>query len=759
MRKLKLISTLLMSCFAGTVLAEQEQGLMCHFGYEDLFLPATTQGPQQSEIDVKADDVQLLQQGTSVFSGNVDITRTGQQLSADRATYNRNSGDVTARGNVRLRDSEMVIDAEQAEWSMTRDRGLMLNAEYRVRQMHARGEASHLLRQGISSTDLDNATYTTCPEGDNFWKLKASEVHLDHEAGVGEAENVVVRVAGMPVFYTPYINFPLNDERKSGFLVPSIGNSDETGFDVFTPYYWNIAPNLDATLTPRYMSDRGMMLGGEFRYLFEKAEGVVEASYLGSDNLRKDGEDINPHYQEDRKLFSWQHRSLFENNWRALVDYNYVSDENYFEDFGSSLNLSSRTHLNRKVEAGYRGQIWDFTARMQGYQTLRDVPEQYKRLPQFLLRGYMPDRALGLTYEFEAEYVEFDHDDRVEGQRVNFEPAVSLPMGSAAFFATPRLAFNHTRYNLTNDQFNQFDDDASRSLPIASFDTGLFFERPLNISGNGFIQTLEPRAFYLYIPEREQSDIPDFDTALSSFNMIRLFSYDRFIGNDRVGDANQLSLAVTTRIIEEQTGKEKLRLTLGQIQYFSDRDVTLPQGMVEEDRESDMVAEAVAYINDEWSVNGEIQWDPDVNESNLSSVGVRYRGDNGSVFNVSHRYRRENASTNRLDGLEQIDISASVPINERWQVFGRWYRSLTEGRTLEGLLGVQYDSCCWATRLAIRNYVNESRAFNNNVNNNQPIDDDRNLAIYFQIELKGLGAFGNKTDRLLEQSIRGYSAD
>lgn len=756
MRKLKLVSTLLMSCFAGTVMAEQEQGLMCHFGYEDLFLPATTQDPDNSEVDVKADNVQLLQRGTSVFSGNVDITRAGQQLSSDRATYNRASGDVTARGNVRLRDSEMIIDADQAEWSLNRDLGKMLDAEYRVRQMHARGEASHLLRKGTQSTDLDNATYTTCPEGDNAWKLKASEVYLDHEAGVGEAENVVLRLAGMPVFYTPYINFPLNDERKSGFLVPSIGNSDETGFDVMTPYYWNIAPNLDATLTPRYMSDRGLMLGGEFRYLFERGEGVMEANYLGSDDLRKDGEDINPYYQEDRKLFSWEHRSNLPNRLYTLVDYNYVSDKNYFEDFGSSLNLSSQTHLNRKLEAGYRGDIWDFTARLQGYQTLRDIPEQYKRLPQLLLEGYLPDRALGLTYEFEAEYVEFDHDDKVEGQRINFEPAVSLPMGTAAFFATPRLAFNHTRYNLSSDELNRFDDDASRSLPIASFDTGLFFEKPLNIGSGSYIQTLEPRAFYLYIPERDQSDIPDFDTALSTFNMIRLFSYDRFVGNDRVGDANQLSLALTTRLIEEETGKEKLRLTLGQIQYFSDREVTLPRGTVEEDRESDMVAEAVAYINDEWSLNGEIQWDPDVNQSNLSSIGVRYRGDNGSVFNISHRYRREDVTTNRQEGLEQLDISASVPINERWQVFGRWYRSLSEARTLEGLLGLQYDSCCWATRLAIRNYVNESRAF---VNNDEPIDDDRNLAIYFQIELKGLGAFGKKSDRLLEQSIRGYRAD
>lgn len=757
MRKHKLLTTLLMSCFVGTVSAQQEEGLSCHFGYEDLYLPVSNQDPEQSEVDVKADDVQLIRNGTSIFTGNVDITRAGQQLSSERATYNRNSGDVTANGDVRLRDSQMIIDAEQAEWSLNKDEGRMLGAEYHIKDMHARGNASHVLRKGTATTDLKNATYTTCADGDNAWLMDADNVHLNHETAVGEAENVVVRLGGVPVFYTPYINFPLNDERKSGFLIPSIGTSSETGFDLITPYYWNIAPNLDATLTPRYMSDRGLMLGGQFRYLYEWGEGEIEGNYLNSDDQKKDGQDPNPYYQEDRKLFSWQHRSVFDNRWRALVDYNYVSDKNYFQDFGSSLNLSSQTHLNRKLQVGYRGDVWDFTGRLQGYQTLRDVPEQYKRLPQLLLKGYLPDQAFGMTYEMEAEYVEFAHNDKVEGQRINFEPAVSLPLGTAGFFATPRLALNHTQYNLSQDDLDLYDDSASRTLPIASFDTGLIFERAMELGNSDYIQTLEPRAFYLYIPERDQSDIPDFDTSLSTFNMIRLFSYDRFVGNDRVGDANQLSLALTSRIINEQTGKENLRLTVGQIRYFRDREVTLRNGEVETDSSSDMIAEAVAYINDEWSLNGEIQWDPSQTQSNMSSVGLRYRAENGAIFNISHRYRREDVTTNREEALEQVDISAQVPIAERWQLFGRWYRSINQSRTLEGLAGVQYDSCCWAARLAVRNYVNESSIF---ANTNDSIEnDDRNLSIYFQIELKGLGTFGKKSDSLLESSIRGYQAD
>mgnify|MGYP000844784840 CR=1 FL=1 len=752
MRKKKLLSTLLLSLSAGVASGQQEQGLICHFGYEDQFLPIPTETASENEspVDVKANRVQLLQNGTSVFSGNVDILRDNQLMSAERATYNRNSGDVRASGNVSVRDSEMVIESEQAEWSVANDQGQMLNAQYHIRQMHARGEAAHILRKGQKTTDLDDATYTTCPEGSDAWQLKADTVHLDHETAVGEAKNVVVRMGGWPVFYTPYINFPLNDQRKSGFLIPSVGSSDKTGFDVLTPYYWNIAPNMDATLTPRYMSDRGLMLGGQFRYLFESGEGEVEATYLNSDDLQTNGEDINPHYQEDRKLFSWQHRSYFDNRWRAIVDYNYVSDDEYFEDFGSGLSLSSRTYLNRNVETGYSGDIWSFTARAQGYQTLGDdVEEQYKRLPQLVLKGYLPDQALGLTYELDSEYVEFDHNEKVDGQRINIEPAISMPMGTAAFFATPRLALNHTQYSLKNDNTNTYDDSATRTLPIASFDTGLFFDREMTAWGDNYIQTLEPRAFYLYVPERDQTDIPDFDTSLTTFNSLRLFSHNRFIGRDRIGDANQLTLAVTSRIIDEESGKENLRLTLGQIRYFTDQRVMLDGTIAERDSTSDMVAEAVAYIGDEWSFNSEFQWDPSGLKSNMSSVGLRYKNDSGGIFNISHRYRRDDPTPNNgiEESLEQIDISTQIPLSERWKFFGRWYHAIDQGETLEKIAGLQYDSCCWATRLVMRDYVNDVS------------DQERNTAIYLQIELKGLGSFGQKSDSLLERSIRGFEAE
>ena len=725
-----------------TVIAESSDWQHCDIAADADFLPHVA-NPEQTAVDVTADNAQLVEEGTSVFSGNVLVKRGGQELQANRATYNQTSGIVTAQGDIQLRDSEIILNSEQAEWSLVDDSGSMIDAEYRLRESHARGHASHVFRQGTIHTTLKNASYTTCPVGDNSWLLNATNVNLDHDRAIGTAEDVVIRLGGWPIFYTPYISFPLNDDRKSGFLTPSIGNSDETGFDVRTPYYWNIAPDMDAILTPRYMSERGLMLNGEFRYLYDRGEGQVNAGFLADDDLKKNGDDFNPYYHKDRKHFSLQHKSKFFTNWKADIDYNYVSDDDYLEDFGSTLSLASTTHLNRRLKVGYTGDNWEFIGRLQGYQTLTDASKPYQRLPQLKLRGSLPDQFMGLTYGMTAEYVDFEHDDDVAGQRFDIEPSVSLPWTSAAAFITPRLALRHTRYDLDDNVTPGLDKSPTRTLPIASIDSGLFFERDMTLGGSSYIHTLEPRAFYLYIPERNQSDIPVFDSSLRTFNMGQLFAYDRFSGSDRVGDANQLSLALTSRIIDRQTGRENFRASIGQIRYFSDRDVVINED-VGTRSDSDYVAEIAASIAEEWSVRGEIQWNPHGDTSNMSALQLRYRGDNGRILNLSHRYRRDGAS--ELDGLEQVDISARIPFNNQWSMVGRWYRSLKDSRTLEGLLGIEYQNCCWATRLVARNYINDAD------------DDDRNLAIFFQLELKGLGDFGEKTEKLLERSILGYGS-
>ncbi len=742
MRKLIIFSTVTLTCFSSLVRAEVSWPL-CDISNDADFLPFV-ESTEETAVDVKADDAQLTEGGLSVFTGNVIVNRAGQELTASRATYDQNTGDVTAQGDVNLRDSEMIVKSQQAEWSMSKDEGTLEHAQYRIREMHARGEASHVHRQGQIKTELTDATYTTCAPGDDAWLLQASKVNLDHEEAVGSARNVVVRLGGIPVFYTPYISFPLNDERKSGFLIPSLGSSDKTGFDVSTPYYWNISPNTDATLTPRYMADRGLMLNGEFRYLDELGQGVVDAGFLSSDNLKTDGSNVNPNYQEDRKHFSWQNTSQLSSRWNSTIDYNYVSDSAYLEDFGTSLSLSSTTHLNRELTAAYNADNWNFTGRLKGYQTLTDDVKPYQQLPQLLFNGVLPDQAMGLSYGMTAEYVDFQHDELIAGQRFDIEPSVSLPWRNAAGFITPRLALRHTQYNLTENGTTVTNKTPSRTLPITSIDSGLFFDRDMTIAGNSYTHTLEPRVFYLYIPERNQADIPVFDSGLRTFNMGQMFAYDRFSGADRVGDANQVTTGLTSRIIEQQSGRELLRVSLGQIHYFQDRKVSITNNTVETRSDSDMVAEIVASIAKEWTARGEIQWDPNGNTNNMSALSLRYRGDSGQLFNISHRYRRD--AINTTDGLEQLDISARIPFNQQWSMIGRWYHSLQDNRTLEGLAGIEYGSCCWATRLVLRDYVNSAT------------DMDRTVAIFFQIELKGLGNFGQNSDSLLEKSVLGYGS-
>lgn len=744
MRKLIVLSMVTLSCFNVSVSAEPAVWQHCDLTSNTGFLPFI-QTTDQDLVDVQADSAQLVGKGTSVFEGNVVIKRGGQELTANRATYNQTSGIVSAQNQLRLRDSDIILDAQQAEWSMTSDEGALIDTEYQLREMHARGKASHVFKQGASQTDLQNATYTTCGKGDNFWNLTATRVNLDHVAAVGTAKDMVVRIKDVPVFYTPYITFPLNDQRKSGFLVPSLGSSTETGFDVQTPYYWNISPGKDATITPRYMSERGVQLNGEYRYLYEQGFGEVHLGFLKSDDLKNDGDDVNPFFGEDRKHFSLKHNSDFTSRWSSDIDYNYVSDNAYLEDFGSNLSLASTTHLNRRMNVRYSSDNWRFTGRLQGYQTIIDAVKPYQRLPQLLLEGTLPDQALGLSYGLRTEYVEFDHDDLVDGRRVDIEPSLSLPLQSSAAFIRPRIALKHTQYDLNDNSLALTDTSPSRTLPIASVDSGLFFERDLTISNKGYIHTLEPRAFYLYIPVRDQTDIPVFDSSLRTFNFGQLFSYDRFSGTDRIGDANQLSLALTSRIIDHATGREHFRASLGQIRYFRDRDVVLPSGTTGKRSGSDMVAEMSAAVSKEWTARGEVQWNPHADTSNLSALQLRYRGDNGRLLNISHRYRRDKVST--LDGLEQVDISGRLPINKQWSAVGRYYRSIRDGQLLEGLAGIEYQSCCWATRLVIRDYVNDVS------------DSDRNLAILFQVELKGLGNFGQKTDALLARSILGYDPD
>ena len=705
------------------------------------FLPATL-NPEDKEIDIKANDAELVKDGLSVFTGDVEARQAKREIQSDRATYHHVSGDITATGDVRIRGRDVILYAQKATWSMTEDKGDATEASYLLRESNARGTADTIHQHGDKMTVLDDATYTTCPPGDNAWQLSGSTVDLNHEKAVGVARHAVLRLGGFPVFYSPYVTFPLNDDRKSGFLTPSFGTSSKLGTEISVPYYWNIAENKDATLTVHNMSKRGLMLAGEFRYLTQKSSGIFTGAYLPTDDLRADGFRVNKNYNQNRKHVKWRHNTQFTPRLYTDIDYGYVSDKEYLADFGGNLALASATHIKRALQVGYNANHWGVTGRLESYQTLGDATKPYQRLPELSFKGSLPNKLMGLSYDLTAKYVNFDHDTKIRTHRVSLEPSVSLPLRSSAGFLIPRVAINHTHYDLSYKDDNRRvkgDKSLTRTLPIFSVDSGLFFDRDTNIWSVDYLHTLEPRIFYLNVPYRDQSHIPVFDSGLRSFNMGQLFTYDRFSGGDRIGDTDQVSLSVTSRVINKKTGRENFRFSVGQIQYFEDRNVALTGTGKNTLSNSDIITEAVLSPSKEWKISNEIHWDTYDGRYKTLEARLRYRSQHGSLFNITHRYHR--------DSKEQIDVSTYLPLNHKWSIMGRWYYSLkrAEHHTLESLFGIQYDTCCWTARLIGRDYYASNKA-----------DKKLYFGTFFQIELKGLGVFGQKTEELLRDSILGY---
>lgn len=686
-----------------------------------------------------ADESEILRNEIFNFRGNVLVRRADQQLEADTLSYDKSKDTVDAQGNVRYRKDDLTLEGESAFIELGNSTGHVDDADYRIASQHARGDASRIILEGENQTRIKRARYTTCNPGNDDWYLESDDIKLDQDEAVGTARNVWIEFKGVPIFYTPYITFPLNDERKSGFLIPSIGSSEETGAEVRVPYYFNIAPGRDATLTSRLTAKRNVQLIGEFRYLNSANSGEVNAAYLPHDPL----------FGDDRLFFSLRHRASFSPRWSGFVDYNYVSDNQYFEELGTSLSVASTTFLDRLAEINYRGDFWSATGRLQGFQTVDDTlpgsQRPYQRLPQFLLNADVPNQLFGSTYLFSGEYVNFERQDTVTGQRVDIQPGLSLPFSNTSGFVTPTLSLRHTQYSLVDEPVAS-DSNESRTLPIFSLDSGAFFERNTSIFSNQLVQTLEPRLFYLYVPFDDQSDLPVFDTSLLDFNFTRLFQTNRFSGADRLGDANQLTIALTSRLRDSETGVERLNLRVGQIRYFRDREVTLPLQPVDTDNSSDIVFEAdTAQLVKNWSANTTVLYDPRESRIDRSVFGIRYQPDQKRYLDLSYTYRDDNFEPNfislRRELLHQTDVIALWPLSQkadrRINGVARWNYSLEADRTLEFLLGVEYDTCCYAFRVGARRFVND-------------IGGDTNNGIFVQLELKGLTSIGGKERKGLE---------
>ncbi len=686
-------------------------------------------GPGRTEILMDAREASAEQGNRFLLRGEARIERAGQRLTADRIRYDKTTGVAEAEGRVRLDDPELAVTGSRARLQLDGDRGEIHEVHYALRSHHARGEAAAVFQENADRKRLEAATYTTCDADAESWRLRAREVVLDEASGVGEARHVRLEAGGVPVLYSPWLSFPIDDRRKSGFLVPSWGSSDESGADIALPYYWNIAPNRDATLTPRYLGKRGLMMKGEFRYLNRDSRGQLDLEYLPSDDAFGG---------EDRVLAGIRHEGNLSERLHTRLDIRDVSDDQYFEDLGDSLGLSATSHIERIAELRYNAPRWSLTGRLQDFQTvdrtIASAQRPYKRLPQLLLDARPDWHPGGIDLQFQAEAVRFDKDDAVTATRYDLQPTLSLPLGRAAWFLTPALGLRHTGYRL--DGVAAGDPDApTRTTPVVSLDGGLFLERGTDWFGNRYTQTLEPRAFYLYVPERDQSDIPVFDSSRRDFGYAQLFATNRFTGADRMGDANQLTLAVTSRLLEPASGAQRARFVLGDILYFRDRTVTLPGATPERQASSNLVALADLALDPAWSLGAGLQWDPHESKTERGNLRLQYRAGERRLLNLAYRYRS--------DQLEQVDLSGLWQLTPRWQLVGRWNYSLADSALLEGLGGLEYETCCWVARLVGRSYINDTAG-------------ERNNAVLFQIELKGLTSFGDPVRETLESGILGY---
>ena len=686
-----------------------------------------------------ADQAKRDESGVATLEGTVQMTRGPQKVDADKLEYDDRNKNVTASGNVRAEDQQLIIESQKAELNLNTDYAKSEDASYFYKPLHARGKAKSIERTSADFVRFEDTTYTTCEEGDRSWELSADEVNLDKSTGDGIGRDVTVKFKGIPIFYTPWIRFPIDDRRKSGFLTPTIGNSNDSGFELETPWYWNIAPNRDAIFAPRVLTDRGLQLKSNFRYLNQKSYGQLGLEYLDDSE-----------FKDDRYLVSFEHLSQFTQNLELDLLYNKVSDEQYFEDLGDGLGLSSTQYIERRGDLSFTTEHWDFLARAQSFQVVDDsLPNEdkpFKRVPQIKLDSTYYNLPGGFDFNSETEWVQFEHDDRIDGDRLHLGIELERPFESAAYFIRPGARLTHTEYDL--NRRDGLDDKPTRSLPSAHLDAGLIFEK--NLKNAGHIQTLEPRLYYLHTPFRNQEDIPIFDTAEYDFGFEQLFRDNRFSGSDRIGDADRLSVGVTTRVLDLENGDEKFRASIGRIFYFRDRKVTLPDEFSEDEDSSEVAAELKIGFHDRWEAIASALYDTHDDHTERSSIRFQYESENNFIFNAAYRYRRSDIEpidsiSGERESLEQSDISMVLPINKHWRAVTRWNYDLQEKRNLEVLAGVEYDTCCWKLRLAGRRY-------------NQNTDEDYNNSIELQLVLKGLGQIGSPIGELLERGIRGYDA-
>jgi LPS-assembly protein len=692
------------------------------------------------------------------FSGNVTLVDKSQTITADQLTFDRLLMKFNAQGNIHYQSQSIDIHADELNASKNDKSTVMLNTSYRLYGTPGHGSAEELKINSKDGLSLLHSTFTTCTGDKPDWQIKASEIDISADGSTGEAYNAQVRLFDVPVLYLPYFTFPVSKQRKSGFLYPKIGTTSNSGLEIETPYYWNIAPNIDATITPHYMSKRGTQLKTEFRYLSGLQSGSINVEYLNKDAEITANDDA-------RYLARLQHVGTFSEGFRAYIDYTTISDDNYLVDIGSKEYNSNDAYLYQVAELSYFGENWQSTIKIQDFEVLGNHQPSYKTLPQIEISAQQPftlfsEQSFQGQFELYSELTSFaaENSQQVSANRYHVEAGLSFPVSTPAWFLNSEFKLLHTYYQQSDIQIgSELTKNVNRTLPKVRFHGGINFDRTLSLFGHNYTQTIEPQVQYLYIPEKDQTDIGLYDTTSLQDDYNGLFRDQSYSGLDRISGANQYTWGITSRVLDE-SNLEVFRLSVGRIQYLSENNIfdeiiLNTNNAVEPttNQQSSLAANLFYRLNHKWQISSDIQYNTRESFTNKSQMSLNYQIDKYNSVQLNHRYTRNVSGSS----LEQASLLASFAINKDWAFVGRLTEDLQQSRSLESYAGLQYESCCWAIRIAYHRYINSNLSDDGLFNENR---DEFNSGFVLQFIIKGLdgtqGPIG--TQEMFDSSIFGY---